>query len=427
MTDAKTESDVAGVSAPKKRARKRWRWPIALLLVLAFLLFDIGPTVPAPGPPSAAQAEGTRIMVQRTRDALNAGQGRALLYFSSPDLTGAAVLAGNIRSLGQFDSHVTAGTARFRMSQKLLGPVWINFAADVGNSRTGFPPVKLRIGRLPLGETLSQWVIEFAQWIMTRRGIKTPPLDLLVNGVYISPAGITASVYLPGSSDVGRGLFGLRHTPVDPAAAARIYCFLAKREAEETTEDFAKVVNRAFSAPSGLSDTAEANRAALVALASYTVGPSAMRLASGMQEKIATCPVAHRTAMIVGRDDLPKHWSLSAALAVTLGDDVGTAMGEWKELSDSRPSGTGFSFVDLAADRSGLAAAKRATDPASAAAMARKLQGATPEQIIPIGALALSEGLTEAQFVSRYGTIDSKAFADATSRIDHVIARTVGE
>ncbi|MES2290539.1 MAG: hypothetical protein V4530_12465 [Pseudomonadota bacterium] len=427
MSDAKTDSDTDSVSAPRRSARRRWRWPLALLLVIVFLLFDIGPTVPAPGPPSAPQAEGVRLMVQRTQAALVGGNGHAQLFYTGADLTSAAVLAGNIRSLGQFDAHLASGSARFRMSQQLLGPVWINITADVGNSRNGFPPVRLRIGRLPLGEALSRRVVGLAQWVMKERGIKTPPLDTLVNGVYIAPAGITASVYLPGSGDVGRGLAGLRSAPVDAAAAARIYCYLVQREAHETTDDFAQVVNRAFTAPSGLSDPVEGNRAAFVALASYTVGPGAMRLAKGMQEKTAACNSAYRSAKIVGRDDLPKHWSLSAALSVTLGDDLSTAMGEWKELSDSRPSGTGFSFVDLAADRSGLAAAKRATDPAGASAFAARLRKATAEQIIPIGALALSEGLTEAEFVSRYGTIDSKAFADATARVDQVIARTVGE
>lgn len=427
MTDAKTDSDGDGMPAPRKRARRRWRWPLALLLVLIFLLFDIGPTVPAPGAPNAPQAEGARLMVKRTRDALSVGGGRAALHYTAADLRGAAVLAGNVRSLGQFDSSLSAGSARFRMSQQLLGPVWINIVADVGNAHTGFPPVRLRVGRLPLGETLSRKAVELAQWIVKERGIKTPPLDTLVNGVQITVAGITANVFLPGSGDVGRGLFGLRQAPVDPAAAARIYCFLVKREAEETTDDFAKVVNRAFTAPSSLSDPVEANRAAFVALASYTVGPDAMRLAKGMQEKVTACSNAYRSARIVGRDDLPKHWSLSAALSVTLGDDLSTAMGEWKELSDSRPSGTGFSFVDLAADRSGLAVAKRAVDPKSASALAAQLRRATPEQIIPIGALALAEGLSEAEFVTRYGSIDSKAFADATARVDQVIARTVGE
>lgn len=427
MTDAKTDSDANGVPASRKSARRRWRWPLALVLVLVFLIFDIGPTVPAPGPPSARQTEAGHGMVQRTLDTLAAGNGRAWLRYTGMELDSAAVLAGNIRKLGQFDAQLAKDRARFRMSQQLLGPVWINITADVRTTIGRFPPVSLRIGRLPLGETLSRKVIELAQWGMRKRGINTPPLDDLITLTVVKPETFTTILYLPKSGDVGRGLFGLSRNPVDATAAARIYCGVMKQESEQTTEDFAQVVNRAFAVPSGLGNPAETNRAAFVALAAYTVGPSAMQLAPGMREKIASCPQAFRTPRIVGRDDLPKHWSLSAALSVTLGDDVSAAMGQWKELSDSRPNGTGFSFVDLAADRSGLAAARRATDPAGASAFAARLRTATPEQIIPIGALALSEGLTEAQFVARYGTIDSKAFAAATARVDRVIARTVGE
>lgn len=427
MTDAKTDSDGEGVPVPRRNARRRWRWPLALLLILVFLLLDIGPTVPAPGPPSAPQADSVRRMVLRTRDILLAGNGRAMLSYSGSELGGAALLASNIRSLGQFDARLLPGQARFRMSQQLLGPIWVNLTADIQSTAKGFPPVRLRIGRLPLGETMSRQAIRLARWIMTRRGITTPPLDVLVDGVTITPAAIMARVYLPRSNDVGRGIIGLRHTPVDAGAAARTYCALLAQDATAPTDDFATVVNRAFAAPSGQADAVEHNRAAFVALATYTVGPSATRLAKGMQERILACPGTPREVRIVGRNDLPKHWSLSAALSVTLGDDVSTAMGEWKELSDSRPNGSGFSFVDLAADRSGLAAAKRATDPATAVATTNRLRQAKAEQIIPIGALALSEGLTEDQFVTRYGTIDSKAFADATARVDAVIARTVGE
>ena len=136
--------------------------------------------------------------------------------------------------------------------------------------------------------------------------------------------------------------------------------------------------------------------------------------------------LARPEPLLAGRADLAKHWSLSAALAVSLGDDVGTAMGEWKELSDSRPGGSGFSFVDLAADRSGLTVAARASDPATAATVVARLRVATDEELLPVRALALSEGLSERDFISIYRAIDSAQFAAAKDRIDRVIAQTVG-
>jgi uncharacterized protein YfiM (DUF2279 family) len=171
----------------------------------------------------------------------------------------------------------------------------------------------------------------------------------------------------------------------------------------------------------------EQNRAALVALAMYVVNPGAGRLAGEASTLAAKCTSRHAPPQFAAREDLPKHWALSAALSVSIGDDVGKAMGEWKELADSRPGGSGFSFVDLAADRSGLATAQAATDPARAGFTVRRLRSAREEDLLPVRALALSEGLSEAEFIKAYQAIDSKAFAAAKSRIDAVIARTVDE
>ena len=121
--------------------------------------------------------------------------------------------------------------------------------------------------------------------------------------------------------------------------------------------------------------------------------------------------------------DLETH-AVFQRLAKAANLSTGRAMGEWKELSDSRPGGTGFSFVDLAADRAGLALARRATDPATAAVTAKRLQSADTEYLLPIRALALSEGLTEQQFVTGFKTINSAQFNAAKARIDKVLEKS---
>ncbi len=63
-----------------------------------------------------------------------------------------------------------------------------------------------------------------------------------------------------------------------------------------------------------------------------------------------TC--AGLTTSLAGRHDLAQHFAVSATLAAWAGEPVADAIGLYKEMSDAR-HGSGFSFIDLAADRAG--------------------------------------------------------------------------
>ena len=55
-----------------------------------------------------------------------------------------------------------------------------------------------------------------------------------------------------------------------------------------------------------------------------------------------------------GRHDLSQHFWVSAALAVLSNEKHSMTVGITKELMDATPGGSGFSFVDLTADRAGI-------------------------------------------------------------------------
>ena len=52
------------------------------------------------------------------------------------------------------------------------------------------------------------------------------------------------------------------------------------------------------------------------------------------------------------RDDFPKHFLISAAIAAEAGSPLADVIGVYKEVDDSR-GGSGFSFNDIGADRAG--------------------------------------------------------------------------
>lgn len=396
---------------------------IALLGLCIVLAIDLSPVVPIRPEPTAEQASLVRQRVQQVQMQLRGNDGRASIDLSHAELAGLTAMASALKKFGRVDA-VVADNSLTIWSSRQFGFVWLNSKATIAPSLRGFPATHLQIGDLPLGAQLSRWLLDRVVDRARRREIQVPALDDLVRSVRFDANAVRADIHVPLGGAFANDIAKLRSQPVDARRAASIYCRLRAENAKAPTSEMTVLVQRAFADQSGASAVVDENRAALVALAMYVVSPEAGRLAGDATQRVRTCRGANGETRLAGRSDLASHWALSAALAVSLGPDIGRALGEWKELSDSRPGGSGFSFVDLAADRAGLAFARLASDPATAGATARNLRAATTEYLLPVRALALSEGLTEQQFVSQFTALDSAQFSAATSRIDAVLAKT---
>lgn len=392
---------------------------VGLLIVLAI---DLSPVVPDRTKPTAEQALLVRRQVQRLQEQLRGNDGRASITLSRADLAGITALVSALKKFGQVNAIVAENALTIRSSHQFW-VVWLNTEAKIFPSAKGFPDTHFQIGDLPLGSRLSRWIVNGAVEVTRDRGIEVPPVDDLIRSVRFDADSMRVDIHIPLGGAFANDISNLRSQPVDARRAASIYCHLRAENTKAPTSDMAILVRRAFANDTSGGTIVDRNRAALVALAMYTVSPEAGRLAGDATQRVRKCTGANREVRLAGRGDLASHWALSAALAVSLGADVGRALGEWKELSDSRPGGSGFSFVDLAADRAGLAFARLASDPATAVATARNLRLATTEYLLPVRALALAEGLTERQFVSQFKALDSAQFSAATSRIDAVLAK----
>lgn len=127
-------------------------------------------------------------------------------------------------------------------------------------------------------------------------------------------------------------------------------------------------------------------------------------------------------AFLYKRSDLAQHFIGSAALTASVNDQVAKVVGEEKELSDAQ-GGSGFSFVDLAADKAGTRFGEIAT---SSPESARRLQLAMTQikdytDFMP-DPRDLPEKMNEADFKSRYGSINSVAYQELSKKIDVRIA-----
>ena len=99
------------------------------------------------------------------------------------------------------------------------------------------------------------------------------------------------------------------------------------------------------------------------------------------------------------------------------------AVGIAKEMMDSA-GGSGFSFVDLTADRAGTLFCIAATrDEDSARAMQRMIRnGATLEDYMP-NALDLPEGITNVDFKNKYGGLGG---VRTNELVEEIIERLAG-
>ncbi|MEY3807712.1 MAG: hypothetical protein RI893_688 [Pseudomonadota bacterium] len=129
-------------------------------------------------------------------------------------------------------------------------------------------------------------------------------------------------------------------------------------------------------------------------------------------------------AFLYKRIDLAQHFIGSAALTVSINKQAAKILGEEKELSDAQ-GGSGFSFIDLAADKAGIRFGEMAT---SSSENARKLQRVMSKikdysDFMP-DPRDLPEHMNEADFKQRFESINSPVYLGILQQIDERISAT---
>jgi hypothetical protein len=161
------------------------------------------------------------------------------------------------------------------------------------------------------------------------------------------------------------------------------------------------------------------NRALLQTLAMYVMGINVGRFVETQVE-----PRQHRMYLtILGRHDLAQHFTVSAALTVSAGSGLASAIGLFKELDDSR-DGTGFSFDDLLADRAGVRLAEFATETEQYAwALQQRMSGRLSESDFMPAIDKLPPSIMELEFKQRYRDLDSEKYGLVDDELERRIQR----
>lgn len=123
-----------------------------------------------------------------------------------------------------------------------------------------------------------------------------------------------------------------------------------------------------------------------------------------------------------GRSDLAMHFMASAVITAYSDTLLSNAIGLYKELEDAR-SGSGFSFNDLIADRSGTRFAEKAMTSQDAARRMRSiiLSGIHDTDLIPQWS-DLPEHLSEKAFKARFGDTSDPRYHQIVEEIERRVA-----
>lgn len=416
---------------------RRGRW-LALIsaslvfgaIILWFTLTSSRPIVQMRAAPTAEEVGAGRDAYRQIREG-RGKRGGSLVALGPEQLAGLGAVASHGFRPDALRLGTQGSTFLIEASHHLPLGRWLNVTVRAQSPSQEFPPTQVKIGFLSLPPLLSRTTLEVGRWLLERR-TEVPQLDALVRNFSVRGRTVRAFVSLPGKSGLVDQMAGAIAAPVDSDQVLRIYCALADRQRNAPSGDFAEQVRRTFSiAPEGVAP-ADFNRAAFIALGMLLVDEHVAAFAHLSPDDLGHCRISVVPASIYGRFDWTMHWTLSAAISVGAGVQLSEAAGEWKELADSLAKQSqfavgdpsGFSMADLAADRAGFQAANLAVQQDSAERIAGELAKVTPEQLLPNRLVLREDGLTNKEFVQRYGGVDDPRFKARVQEIDGVLANS---
>lgn len=303
----------------------------------------------------------------------------------------------------------------------------LNFAAG----RLKLQAERLRIGRIEI----PTFLLESLSSIVSRAvndDSRVKPILQLLQGINLQSGAVTLT-YGHGAAPKGF-VAGLFHDSsagrVDiPVIKAQILNLLAAAGKMPSNSDarFSNAVQTAFRFAQDRSTpdrAANENRDAVLALGIVLGHPRVETLIGAFLDE----PTRNAVRRSFGgttlrkREDWPKHFFVSAALTVIAAGNVSNATGLFKEEKDAA-GGSGFSFGDLLADRSGTTFAEVATrNEASARALQERLaRGFNVDDFFP-QAQGLPENLQDSEFEARYGGVGGKGYLRLMAEIERRVS-----
>lgn len=404
---------------------------LAAPVVFVLAAFEPAPALPESAALSPRQAAESKALVKRVRAAAGGAEGErgsGVVTVSRREIDGLLATAARAAPGLRGRSEVRPDGVAVMVSAPAPGLPhlgWINLRAEVASSEAGLELRSLRLGRmaLPAAPTL-------AALRLTADAVTVDDLGTLLIGsvqsvetrgdrvtVRLDPGGAGDRSLFARLTEGVRGVIGMS----DGAAVQRRYDEMAAAARAGRLPARGSVAPWIAYAAEGAAEAPDGEReAVLLALAAHCGDRQAVEAIVGAFEAPeGTSACAHLT--LAGRIDLRRHFTLSAGLQAAGGASVSFGMGEVKELVDASGGGSGYSFDDIAADRSGIRWAEAVLE-ADAERLAAITRLTTEEATFMPEVADLPSFMQEAEFRARYGAPDSDRYRTQLAEIDSRIA-----
>lgn len=401
--------------------------PVGLVL----LAVESGPRVIDAGPPDALAAERTRDVAARLKELIDDGGSETEFSLDADEID--AVLAAGQRLapgiLGR--ATIEPGRAILDVSvgpPRLPGSLWANLRLTALASDDGVVLQSARIGRLPIPPSLALEAVRIALDDKLGNGLGS---DLLASIAAVRFDPPIATVAFDFNAAGGPAFFDrLRERVIEaagPTARERVFMQgwlldegLRRGELPRSGSmlPWLKRALRVAGEPHGRTVDREELRASLYALALVCGDPAfGDSIAVGLSEEMQNAARGCARTTLEGREDLRKHFLISAGLYAANAGQAAFGMGELKELLDSTAGGSGFSFDDMAADLAGVRFATEflAAPPDAWPAMLARIE--TEADIMP-SIEGLPSGMSETAFRERFRDVNSSEYAAMIAEIE---------
>jgi hypothetical protein len=238
--------------------------------------------------------------------------------------------------------------------------------------------------------------------------------------------GLAAAIFVWGSST------GVPDDLYEAARATGLHVLENSQEVPEGDGAFERLLEIAFAYAEDNSHGTSAvmpNRAAILALG-VILGEDRVAevgrrtLDPGNKEQRAA---VRSLVTLHGRADLPQHFWVSAALTVLSDENRALTVGILKEMKDSTAGGSGFSFVDMAANKAGIRFAVLATrDTASARIIQMRIAEGVSRDHFMADISGLPEAISADAFHSDFGGLGGEETRKLFAEIDRRISACKG-
>ncbi len=417
-------------------ARRLVKLALIAALVLSpvaagLMAVETAPSVPRAAPPDAAAAAQARDLATALRAVIESGAARGEFSLDLSQLN--AVLRSTRRFQPGLNAAAQIDGATLLLDLSAGAPLvpegfWLNPRLGFALTDNGPRVVLARLGRLPLPAFLVDPALRFALDATLGDGLGA----MLINGIdrldidgdritigFDFPETERALLYAELKTQVrafagGTDSQRIAHflTLIDRAGDRR-----ALPRSGSVLPYLKFILDTVRESATGREDL----KAALLALTLYcgedAFGPAVgANLGPGMVGKRNNCD----GTTLGGRDDLKRHFIVSAGIYAARTGNTAFGMGEFKELLDSNLGGSGFSFDDMAADLAGGRFAQLFLTLPAADWPARLAMMQTEADILPRFD-DLPSRMPDAEFRRRFGDVDSAAYAAQIAEINRRI------